>query len=158
MQVVACPFLREKRKNNVTTVLQPCQVFFRSSQSPTSPQAMEISINSLTLKATLFLLYLILYQDIRVKVIYICLFFKLKSLHISSCLGVSNHHQHSNYHSVGADTHSGDPRGAGESCSCGLVGKTELEGVQILVPRRSWGRGHSITGPPDTTRRVATGA
>uniref|UniRef100_A0A7N6FAN6 Vacuolar protein sorting 13 homolog A n=1 Tax=Anabas testudineus TaxID=64144 RepID=A0A7N6FAN6_ANATE len=45
LKVVACPFLREKRKNNVTTVLQPCQVFFRSTQSAGSPQAMEVSIN-----------------------------------------------------------------------------------------------------------------
>ncbi|XP_051279372.1 vacuolar protein sorting-associated protein 13A isoform X1 [Dicentrarchus labrax] len=52
LKVVACPFLREKRKNNVTTVLQPCQVFFKSAQSPTSPQAMEVSINSLTLKVS----------------------------------------------------------------------------------------------------------
>uniref|UniRef100_A0A8C4FH35 Vacuolar protein sorting 13 homolog A n=1 Tax=Dicentrarchus labrax TaxID=13489 RepID=A0A8C4FH35_DICLA len=52
LKVLACPFLREKRKNNVTTVLQPCQVFFKSAQSPTSPQAMEVSINSLTLKVS----------------------------------------------------------------------------------------------------------
>ncbi|KAI4820200.1 hypothetical protein KUCAC02_028184 [Chaenocephalus aceratus] len=52
LKVVACPFLREKRKNNVTTVLQPCQVFFQSSQSLTSPQAMEVSINALTLKVS----------------------------------------------------------------------------------------------------------
>ncbi|XP_042276726.1 vacuolar protein sorting-associated protein 13A isoform X1 [Thunnus maccoyii] len=52
LKVVACPFLREKRKNNVTTVLQPCQVFFQSRQSPTSPQAMEVSIHALTLKVS----------------------------------------------------------------------------------------------------------
>ncbi|KAM9359845.1 intermembrane lipid transfer protein VPS13A [Symphorus nematophorus] len=52
LKVVACPFLREKRKNNVTTVLQPCQVFFQSTQSPTSAQAMEVSINALTLKVS----------------------------------------------------------------------------------------------------------
>lgn len=52
LKVMACPFLREKRKNNVTTVLQPCQVFFQSTQSPTSPQAMEVSINALTLKVS----------------------------------------------------------------------------------------------------------
>ncbi|XP_077417334.1 intermembrane lipid transfer protein VPS13A isoform X1 [Vanacampus margaritifer] len=52
LKVVACPFLREKRLHNVTTVLQPCQVFFKSFQSPTSPQAMEISINSLSLKVS----------------------------------------------------------------------------------------------------------
>ncbi|XP_028433878.1 intermembrane lipid transfer protein VPS13A isoform X2 [Perca flavescens] len=52
LKVMACPFLKEKRRNNVTTVLQPCQVFFRSIQSPTSPQAMEVSINALTLKVS----------------------------------------------------------------------------------------------------------
>ncbi|XP_045891706.1 vacuolar protein sorting-associated protein 13A isoform X2 [Micropterus dolomieu] len=52
LKVVACPFLTEKRKNNVTTVLQPCQVFFQSSQSSTSPQAMEVSIDALTLKVS----------------------------------------------------------------------------------------------------------
>uniref|UniRef100_A0A4W6GBL2 Vacuolar protein sorting 13 homolog A n=1 Tax=Lates calcarifer TaxID=8187 RepID=A0A4W6GBL2_LATCA len=52
LKVVACPFLREKRKNNVTTVLQPCQVFFKSTQTPTTPQAMEVSINALTLKVS----------------------------------------------------------------------------------------------------------
>ncbi|XP_057687082.1 vacuolar protein sorting-associated protein 13A isoform X2 [Corythoichthys intestinalis] len=52
LKVVACPFLREKRAHNVTTILQPCQVFFQSSQTPTSPQAMEISINSLSLKVS----------------------------------------------------------------------------------------------------------
>uniref|UniRef100_A0A674DPI5 Vacuolar protein sorting 13 homolog A n=1 Tax=Salmo trutta TaxID=8032 RepID=A0A674DPI5_SALTR len=36
LKVVACPFLKEKR-NKETTVLQPCQVFFKSTQSSTSP-------------------------------------------------------------------------------------------------------------------------
>ncbi|XP_061134171.1 vacuolar protein sorting-associated protein 13A isoform X1 [Syngnathus typhle] len=52
LKVVACPFLREKRLHNVTTVLQPCQVSFQSCQTPTSPQTMDISINSLTLKVS----------------------------------------------------------------------------------------------------------
>uniref|UniRef100_A0A7N8X286 Vacuolar protein sorting 13 homolog A n=1 Tax=Mastacembelus armatus TaxID=205130 RepID=A0A7N8X286_9TELE len=52
LKVLACPFLREKRKNNVTTVLQPCQVFFQSTQAQNSPQAMEVSINTLTLKVS----------------------------------------------------------------------------------------------------------
>ncbi|TKS78631.1 Vacuolar protein sorting-associated protein 13A [Collichthys lucidus] len=52
LKVVACPFMTEKRKNNVTTVLQPCQVFYQSTQTPTSPQAMEVSINALTLKVS----------------------------------------------------------------------------------------------------------
>ncbi|KAK7944874.1 hypothetical protein WMY93_000602 [Mugilogobius chulae] len=45
-------FPQRKRKNNVTTVLQLCQVFFQSSQTPQTPQAMEISINTLTLKVS----------------------------------------------------------------------------------------------------------
>ncbi|XP_017269300.1 vacuolar protein sorting-associated protein 13A isoform X2 [Kryptolebias marmoratus] len=52
LKVMVCPFLREKRKNNVTTLLQPCQVFFKSTQSPTVPQAMEVSINTLSLKVS----------------------------------------------------------------------------------------------------------
>ncbi|KAM3866103.1 LOW QUALITY PROTEIN: intermembrane lipid transfer protein VPS13A-like [Diretmus argenteus] len=51
LKVVACPFLR-KRRHNVTTVLHPCQVFFQSTQSPTSPQSMEVCINALTLKVS----------------------------------------------------------------------------------------------------------
>uniref|UniRef100_A0AAX7T6J3 Vacuolar protein sorting 13 homolog A n=1 Tax=Astatotilapia calliptera TaxID=8154 RepID=A0AAX7T6J3_ASTCA len=52
LKVVACPFLRQKRRNNVTTVLQPCEVYFKSTQSPTSPQAMEVTINALSLKVS----------------------------------------------------------------------------------------------------------
>ncbi|CAB1321661.1 unnamed protein product, partial [Coregonus sp. 'balchen'] len=51
LKVVACPFLKEKR-NKETTVLHPCQVFFKSTQSSTSPQAMEVCINALTLKVS----------------------------------------------------------------------------------------------------------
>jgi len=50
VQVVACPFLRDKRTDNVTTVLQPCQVFFKWSEPLGSPPAMEVSIHALTLK------------------------------------------------------------------------------------------------------------
>uniref|UniRef100_A0A3Q4HB17 Vacuolar protein sorting 13 homolog A n=1 Tax=Neolamprologus brichardi TaxID=32507 RepID=A0A3Q4HB17_NEOBR len=52
LKVVACPFLRQKRRNNVTTVLQPCQVYFESTQSPISAQAMEVTINALSLKVS----------------------------------------------------------------------------------------------------------
>ncbi|XP_026125478.1 intermembrane lipid transfer protein VPS13A isoform X3 [Carassius auratus] len=52
LKVVACPLLREKREHNVTTVLQPCQVYFQSNQSPTEPQAINLSISSLTLKVS----------------------------------------------------------------------------------------------------------
>ncbi|XP_030622854.1 intermembrane lipid transfer protein VPS13A [Chanos chanos] len=50
--VVACPFLRERRENNTTTVLQPCEVFFNSSQAPGSPQNIDLSIKELTLKVS----------------------------------------------------------------------------------------------------------
>uniref|UniRef100_A0A3Q2QLT1 Vacuolar protein sorting 13 homolog A n=1 Tax=Fundulus heteroclitus TaxID=8078 RepID=A0A3Q2QLT1_FUNHE len=52
LKVMACPFLREKRRNNVTTVLQPCQVFYESSQPSGGPQAMKVDINTLTLKVS----------------------------------------------------------------------------------------------------------
>lgn len=52
LKVVACPFLAEKRRNNVTTVLQPCQVFFKRNMYPASPETMDISINALTLKVS----------------------------------------------------------------------------------------------------------
>ncbi|XP_078809182.1 intermembrane lipid transfer protein VPS13A isoform X3 [Oryzias latipes] len=52
LQVMACPFLTSKRGNNMTTVLQPCQVFFQSSQHPDAPQVMEVSINALSLKVS----------------------------------------------------------------------------------------------------------
>ena len=50
VQVVTCPFLREKRTDNFTTVLQPCQVFFQKNDPLGSPQTMEVSIHALTLK------------------------------------------------------------------------------------------------------------
>lgn len=36
----------------MTTVLQPCQVFFKRNMYPASPETMDISINALTLKVT----------------------------------------------------------------------------------------------------------
>lgn len=53
LKVVACPFVRDTEESNVTTVLQPCQVFFKQTQSPTQPQKIELSINSLTLKVNI---------------------------------------------------------------------------------------------------------
>lgn len=50
LKVVACPFVRGEDESNITTVLQPCQVFFQQTQSPTLPQKIELSMNSLTLK------------------------------------------------------------------------------------------------------------
>uniref|UniRef100_H3AXY1 Vacuolar protein sorting 13 homolog A n=1 Tax=Latimeria chalumnae TaxID=7897 RepID=H3AXY1_LATCH len=52
LTVIACPFLQEKRQGNITTVLQPCDLFFRSIQSTSNPQTMELSIKSLTLKVS----------------------------------------------------------------------------------------------------------
>ncbi|XP_019410461.1 PREDICTED: vacuolar protein sorting-associated protein 13A isoform X1 [Crocodylus porosus] len=52
MQMKACPFLPEKRKGNITTVLQPCDLFFEMLQSGTNPQMIEVSIKSLTVKVS----------------------------------------------------------------------------------------------------------
>ncbi|TRY91754.1 hypothetical protein DNTS_026184, partial [Danionella cerebrum] len=52
LKVMACPFLRQDQEHSVTTVLQPCQVFLQSRQTATEPQAVEISISSLTLKVS----------------------------------------------------------------------------------------------------------
>ncbi|XP_035392320.1 vacuolar protein sorting-associated protein 13A isoform X1 [Electrophorus electricus] len=52
LKVVACPFMRAQAESNFTTVLQPCQVFFTSKQLAGQPQAIELSINSLTLKVS----------------------------------------------------------------------------------------------------------
>ncbi|XP_024132153.1 vacuolar protein sorting-associated protein 13A isoform X3 [Oryzias melastigma] len=52
LQVMACPFLTSKRENNMTTVLQPCQVFFQSSQPTDAPQDMEVTIKALSLKVS----------------------------------------------------------------------------------------------------------
>lgn len=50
LKVVACPFVCGEDESNITTVLQPCQVFFKQTQSSTQPQKIELAINSLTLK------------------------------------------------------------------------------------------------------------
>lgn len=50
LKVVACPFVCGEDESNITTVLQPCQVSFKQTQSPTQPQKIELSMNSLTLK------------------------------------------------------------------------------------------------------------
>ncbi|XP_054253456.1 intermembrane lipid transfer protein VPS13A [Indicator indicator] len=52
IQMKACPFLPEKRKGNVTTVLQPCDFFFEVKQSGTNPQAADLTIKSLTIKVS----------------------------------------------------------------------------------------------------------
>uniref|UniRef100_A0A8C0H0U0 Vacuolar protein sorting 13 homolog A n=1 Tax=Chelonoidis abingdonii TaxID=106734 RepID=A0A8C0H0U0_CHEAB len=52
IQMKACPFLAEKRKGNITTVLQPCDFFFKMVQSGTNPQMADLSIKSLTLKVS----------------------------------------------------------------------------------------------------------
>uniref|UniRef100_A0A8C8SXH0 Vacuolar protein sorting 13 homolog A n=1 Tax=Pelusios castaneus TaxID=367368 RepID=A0A8C8SXH0_9SAUR len=52
IQMKACPFLAEKRKGNVTTVLQPCDFFFKMEKSGTNPQMADLSIQSLTIKVS----------------------------------------------------------------------------------------------------------
>ncbi|XP_067886095.1 vacuolar protein sorting-associated protein 13A [Heterodontus francisci] len=52
LKVMACPFLKEKRKNQVTTVLQPCSLFFRSVQAANSPSFLELAVKSLMLKVS----------------------------------------------------------------------------------------------------------
>lgn len=191
---MACPFLREKRKNNVTTVLQPCQVFYNSTQSPTSPQAMEVSINTLSMKVfVLFHTFRVVLLKTKVKhfkpaalfvsinlsqvllenlLSYYCHCFTFdislrklaeKKIDLSTscvtlCPGVSCHHQHSDYHPVCTEPHSGDSRGAGQACSCGSLGETRLEGAQTLVLGRGRGWRHKVTDPTDSPGRVLKGA
>ncbi|XP_027694898.1 vacuolar protein sorting-associated protein 13A-like isoform X1 [Vombatus ursinus] len=50
LQVKACPFLPGKREGKVTTVLQPCDLFYQSTQAGTDPQMVDISVKALTLK------------------------------------------------------------------------------------------------------------
>ncbi|XP_073908196.1 intermembrane lipid transfer protein VPS13A isoform X3 [Castor canadensis] len=52
LQVRACPFLPVKRKDKITTVLQPCDLFYQATQIGTGPQAIDISVKSLTLKVS----------------------------------------------------------------------------------------------------------
>uniref|UniRef100_A0A8D2E0N3 Vacuolar protein sorting 13 homolog A n=1 Tax=Sciurus vulgaris TaxID=55149 RepID=A0A8D2E0N3_SCIVU len=52
LQIRACPFLPVKRKGRITTVLQPCDLFYQSFQAGTDPQVIDISVKSLTLKVS----------------------------------------------------------------------------------------------------------
>ncbi|KAG9486789.1 hypothetical protein GDO78_006926 [Eleutherodactylus coqui] len=52
LHVKACPFLPDKRDGKITTILQPCDVFFQSAQSNGGPQNIELSIKSLMLKVS----------------------------------------------------------------------------------------------------------
>ncbi|XP_076416840.1 intermembrane lipid transfer protein VPS13A isoform X2 [Peromyscus maniculatus bairdii] len=52
LQVRACPFLPIKRKGKITTVLQPCDLFYQATQIGTDPQMIDISVKSLTLKVS----------------------------------------------------------------------------------------------------------
>ncbi|XP_057581269.1 intermembrane lipid transfer protein VPS13A isoform X2 [Hippopotamus amphibius kiboko] len=52
LQVRACPFLPVKRKGKITTVLQPCDLFYQATQISTDPQVIELSVKSLTLKVS----------------------------------------------------------------------------------------------------------
>uniref|UniRef100_A0A8C9A7I5 Vacuolar protein sorting 13 homolog A n=1 Tax=Prolemur simus TaxID=1328070 RepID=A0A8C9A7I5_PROSS len=52
LQVRACPFLPVKRKGKITTVLQPCDLFYQTTQMGTNPQVTDVSVKSLTLKVS----------------------------------------------------------------------------------------------------------
>uniref|UniRef100_A0A2K5EP98 Vacuolar protein sorting 13 homolog A n=1 Tax=Aotus nancymaae TaxID=37293 RepID=A0A2K5EP98_AOTNA len=52
LQVRACPFLPVKRKGKITTVLQPCDLFYQTTQIGTDPQVIDMSVKSLTLKVS----------------------------------------------------------------------------------------------------------
>ncbi|XP_069786597.1 intermembrane lipid transfer protein VPS13A isoform X2 [Narcine bancroftii] len=52
LKVMVCPFLKEKRKNKITTVLQPCNLFFQSTQAASGPLNMELAVKSLMLKVS----------------------------------------------------------------------------------------------------------
>uniref|UniRef100_A0A8C6HGY3 Vacuolar protein sorting 13A n=1 Tax=Mus spicilegus TaxID=10103 RepID=A0A8C6HGY3_MUSSI len=52
LQVRACPFLPVKRKGKVTTVLQPCDLFYQATQLGRDPQMIDISVKSLTIKVS----------------------------------------------------------------------------------------------------------
>uniref|UniRef100_A0A8C3VDH9 Vacuolar protein sorting 13 homolog A n=1 Tax=Catharus ustulatus TaxID=91951 RepID=A0A8C3VDH9_CATUS len=52
IQMKACPFLPEERKENITTVLQPCDFFFEMKQSGTNPQTADLTIKSLTIEVS----------------------------------------------------------------------------------------------------------
>ncbi|XP_053322855.1 intermembrane lipid transfer protein VPS13A isoform X2 [Spea bombifrons] len=52
LHMQACPFLPEKRAGNITTILQPCDLFFQSIQSNGGPQMIELSLKSLMLKVS----------------------------------------------------------------------------------------------------------
>nr|DBA28033.1 TPA: hypothetical protein GDO54_008453 [Pyxicephalus adspersus] len=52
LHMKACPFLPEKRMGKITTVLQPCDLFFQSNQLTGEPQKIELSIKSLMLKVS----------------------------------------------------------------------------------------------------------
>ncbi|XP_058021972.1 intermembrane lipid transfer protein VPS13A [Ahaetulla prasina] len=52
VNVKACPFFPALRKGNITTVLQPCDLFFNMMQSGEEPQKAELSIKSLTIKVS----------------------------------------------------------------------------------------------------------
>ncbi|XP_061483494.1 intermembrane lipid transfer protein VPS13A isoform X2 [Rhineura floridana] len=52
IKVKACPFLPDMRKGNITTILEPCDLFFDMMQSGEDPQKADLSIKSLTIKVS----------------------------------------------------------------------------------------------------------
>lgn len=101
LKVVACPFVHGEDESNITTVLQPCQVFFNQTQSPTQPQKIELSINSLTLKVKACPWKCL--SD------HFIFNFPSSNLRVFSLLGVTHHHKHSHHYPVSADPCSRDP-------------------------------------------------
>ncbi|XP_062985430.1 intermembrane lipid transfer protein VPS13A isoform X2 [Elgaria multicarinata webbii] len=52
IKVKACPFLPDRRKGNITTILQPCDLVFDMMQSGDDPQKADLSIKSITIKVS----------------------------------------------------------------------------------------------------------
>ncbi|KAM4748951.1 intermembrane lipid transfer protein VPS13C [Rhinophrynus dorsalis] len=49
-KVLACPFLRELRGNNITTVLQPCSLQLESTKDPTGAQNVSLGLEEVIIK------------------------------------------------------------------------------------------------------------
>ncbi|XP_048376856.1 intermembrane lipid transfer protein VPS13C isoform X5 [Stegostoma tigrinum] len=52
LKVLACPFLREKRGTNITTVLQPCSLFFDFFEPSSAPQNICLKVEEIIVKVS----------------------------------------------------------------------------------------------------------
>ncbi|XP_072349204.1 LOW QUALITY PROTEIN: intermembrane lipid transfer protein VPS13C [Scyliorhinus torazame] len=52
LKVLACPFLREKRGTNITTVLQPCSMFLDFLEPSTGPQNISLKVEEIIVKVS----------------------------------------------------------------------------------------------------------